>query len=176
MGRFQEAICHLIDSAYGRGMDGAKISKRLIEGGLKMMIDEGDFDHSKRIKMEGFDGSFIVTTFRTTDEDVEEAPTLHKVAAIMGREPRNGERIVITIDQDGKGFTTEYQGTDHVKSEGIVAVAKEALNLFDSYAVHHLAKTPPDLEKAKRNVQMAQKLADALAVEYNPPPPPKMQA
>lgn len=169
MGRFKEAIGHLIDAAYGRGMDGAKIAKRLIEAGLKMMIDEGDFDHSKRIKMDGFDGSFIITQFRTTDEDVDEAPTLAKVAAIMGREPRPGERIVIDVDKDGRGFSTTYQGTDHGKSVSLIAVAEEAFQMFDGYAQLHLAKSPPDVDKAGRNVRMAQKLADALGKPYNPP-------
>jgi hypothetical protein len=175
MGRFQEAIGHLIDAAYGRGMDGEKISKRLIEAGLKMMIDEGDIDRGHRLRInDDLDGSFHITTMRLGDEDVlEDAPTMHKVAAIMGREPRNGERIVITIDQDGKGFTTEYQGTDHAKSEGIIAVATEAMQMFDGYAQLHLAKTPPDLDKAGRNVRMAQKLADALGVGYNPPGVPE---
>lgn len=101
--------------------------------------------------------------------DSDEAPTLAKVAAVMGREPRPGERIVITVDEDGRGFTTEYQGTDHGKSIGIVAAAEEAFQMFDGYAQLHLAKSPPDVDKAGRNVRMAQKLADALGKPYNPP-------
>jgi hypothetical protein len=174
MGKFKEAIGHLTDAGYGRGMDGAKMAKRLIEAGLKMMIDEGDFDHSKRIRMDGFDGSFVVTTFRTTDEDVaEDAPTLHKVAAIMGREPRNGERIVITVDQDGRGFTTEYQGTDHAKSEALIEVATDAAKMFDGYAQLHLAKSPPDLDKADRNIRMAGRLYTALGLPYVAPEVPE---
>lgn len=174
MGRFQEAIGHLIDAAYGRGMDGAKISKRLIEGGLKMMIDEGDIDRGHRIRInDSLDGSFHITTMRLGDEDVEEAPTLHKVAAVMGREPRPGERIVITIDQDGRGFTTEYQGTDHAKSEALIAVATEAAQMFDGYAQLHLAKSPPDLDKADRNIRMAGRLFAALGMAYTVPNVPE---
>lgn len=105
--------------------------------------------------------------------DADQAPTLAKVAAIMGREPRPGERIVIDVDADGRGFSTTYQGTDHGKSVSLIAVAEEAMQMFDGYAQLHLAKSPPDMDKAGRNVRMAQKLADALGKPYNPPAPPK---
>lgn len=175
MGQLQTDIWDLTEDHRIRGISENKIAKRLIEAGLKIMIDQGDFATGMKLLPTGPNGGFTITNdggpveFQGFNMDAEDAPTLHKVAAIMGRDPRNGERIVITVDADGRGFTTEYQGTDHTKSEGIVAVATEAMQMFDGYAQLHLAKTPPDFDKAGRNVRMAQKLADALGVAYNPP-------
>lgn len=40
MGKLQTAIQVLIGEQYGRGMDGQKIARRLIEAGLEMMVEE----------------------------------------------------------------------------------------------------------------------------------------
>ncbi len=140
MGKFQEAIGHLIDAGYGRGMDGEKMARRLIEAGLKMMIDEGDFGLGNRIAPDGMDGSFHITNIRfgsSAPEDVIEVGTV-----IGGPRPQE---------------------------TALIAVAEEAMQMFDGYAQLHLAKAPPDVDKAGRNIRMAQKLADALGVGYNPP-------
>lgn len=57
-------IAALIDGLYGQGKDGEKIAMRLIEAGLSMMIDEGDFDINNRIAPnDAMDGTFHVSTF-----------------------------------------------------------------------------------------------------------------
>ena len=56
-------IAALIDKLYGQGKDGEKIAMRLIEAGLSMMIDEGDFNANNRIVAnDAMDGSFHLST------------------------------------------------------------------------------------------------------------------
>lgn len=51
----------------------------------------------------------------------------------------------------------------------------EAGNTFDDYARHHLGKTPPQMEKARRNMEMAEKCFNAAGETYiKPPEPSKM--
>ncbi len=55
----------------------------------------------------------------------------------------------------------------------LVIQAKAAAELLDGYAQHHLAKSPPDIDKAARNVRMATRLYRALDVDYVPPAIPE---
>ena len=56
-------IAALIDKLYGQGKDGEKIAMRLIEAGLSMMIDEGDFNANNRIVAnDAMDGTFHLST------------------------------------------------------------------------------------------------------------------
>lgn len=62
---------------------------------------------------------------------------------------------------------------DHgYRADQLEGVAREARDLVHGYAQHHLAKTPPDLDKAARNVRMAEKLSLALGDDYQAPPIP----
>jgi hypothetical protein len=49
MGKLQDDIQELISASYGRGIDGKKIAKRLIEAGLTMMDEEGDLSPESRV-------------------------------------------------------------------------------------------------------------------------------
>lgn len=62
MGHLKDSIGHLIEDQYARGIDGQKIAKRLIEAGLKMMIDEGDFATGQKLLPTGPEGGFTITT------------------------------------------------------------------------------------------------------------------
>jgi hypothetical protein len=63
MAKIKDQIATLIDTLYGQGKDGAKISKRLIEAGLAMMIEEDEIDESHRIVPNGeLDGKFHIAT------------------------------------------------------------------------------------------------------------------
>lgn len=48
----------------------------------------------------------------------------------------------------------------------------EAGSTFDGYARNHFEKSPPQLEKAARNVEMAGKCFSAAGETYSPPPEP----
>lgn len=48
----------------------------------------------------------------------------------------------------------------------------KAGSTFDEYARHHYLKTPPDMEKAARNVEMADECFSAAGETYTPPPEP----
>lgn len=130
MGILKDDINDLIDAQYARGLDGAKIAKRLIEAGLKMMIDEGDFATGQKLLPTGPDGRFTITT-DTPDNGYSESEI---------------ERM----------------------TDGIA----EAARMFDGYAQLHLAKSPPDVDKAGRNIRMATKLCAIINEPYNPPAPP----
>lgn len=77
MGRLQDNITSLIESEYERGVDGAKIARRLIEAGLRMKHEEEALDASSRIAPafsligEEYDGKFYMTkmTSALTGED-----------------------------------------------------------------------------------------------------------
>ncbi len=62
MGKLKDSINEFIDDSYARGHDGAKIAKRLIEAGIRMMIEEDDnFDEQSRIVPDGdLNGKFHV--------------------------------------------------------------------------------------------------------------------
>lgn len=62
MGKLKDSINEFIDDSYARGHDGAKIAKRLIEAGIRMMIEEDDdFDEQSRIVPNGdLNGKFHV--------------------------------------------------------------------------------------------------------------------
>lgn len=66
MGKLKDEIQQVIDTSYGRGLDGAKIAQRLIEAGLEMMHDEGEISEGTRLAptfvRDHFKG-FYVTTF-----------------------------------------------------------------------------------------------------------------
>lgn len=51
----------------------------------------------------------------------------------------------------------------------VVAATRFAGELFDGYARHHLAKSPPDIDKAQRNIEAATKMFDSIDEPYNPP-------
>lgn len=57
-------IATLVSRLYSEGKDGEKIATRLIEAGLAMMIEEGDFTANNRIAPnDAMDGTFHVSTF-----------------------------------------------------------------------------------------------------------------
>lgn len=72
--------------------------------------------------------------------------------------------------------TGEFHLTTFTPGPAAVAVRSDVLleagSTFDTYARHHYAKTPPDIEKAERNVEMAGKCFDAAGETYSPPPKP----
>ena len=74
-------IAALIGKLYGQGKDGEKIAMRLIEAGLSMMIDEGDFNANNRIVAnDAMDGSFHLSTVTPGVA----GGTLPELAAIAG--------------------------------------------------------------------------------------------
>lgn len=86
MGKFKEAIGHLTDAGYARGMDGAKMARRLIEAGLAMMIDEGEITTSNRIvPNEDLDGSFHVSTF-TSGVSSDALADAHAALEVAGQQ------------------------------------------------------------------------------------------
>lgn len=72
--------------------------------------------------------------------------------------------------------TGEFHITTFTPGPAAVAVRSDVLleagSTFDTYARHHYAKTPPDIEKAERNVEMAGKCFEAAGESYSPPPKP----
>lgn len=92
---------------------------------------------------------------------------LGPLRAAFGEMPvENGARYLVVIDADGDGFSIEA-APDHT------ALILETGRLLHGYAEHHMAKSPPDLDKAQRNVRQAQKLFDAVDEYYAPPPIPE---
>lgn len=55
-------------------------------------------------------------------------------------------------------------------------VIRETADLLDGYALHHLAKSPPDTDKAKRNIEAAAKLYYTIGVDYAAPVIPDQDA
>lgn len=95
----------------------------------------------------------------------------------------NGERIeraiVSLTDNNGVSIETPMPGhriaivptleTRVGASQDRAALIRETAELLDGYAQHHLAKTPPDIDKAARNVRQAKALYGSIGVPYNPP-------
>lgn len=76
-------------------------------------------------------------------------------------------RYLVTIDEEGEGFTVEANAPDHTD------LISQTARLLHGYAEHHMAKSPPDLDKARRNVRQAARLFDAIDEYYSPPPIPE---
>ena len=87
-------------------------------------------------------------------------------------------RIAPDPEMDGSFHITRFvEGGGHNYSAGEIermtdGIA-EAAQMFDGYAQLHLAKSPPDMDKAGRNVRMATKLCAIINEPYNPPALPK---
>ena len=83
-----------------------------------------------------------------------------------------GDNRIAVSDFD----TGEFHITTFTPGPAAVAVRSDVLleagSTFDTYARHHYAKTPPDIEKAERNVEMAGKCFEAAGETYSPPPKP----
>lgn len=56
--------------------------------------------------------------------------------------------------------------------ERLTGLIQEAGDLVAGYAELHLAKSPPDLDKAERNIRMAEKLFMGIGVDYTAPTMP----
>lgn len=178
MGMLKEDINDLIDSHGSRGIDLKKIATRLVEAGLRMMSEEGDITTANHLYLtNSVTGGFEIGKRPIPAAvDTFEQGGLADITSLIGRKPRDGERIVITIDQDGRGFTTEYQGVDIERSATVSGLIGETAELLNGYAELHLAKVPPDTEKAGRNSRQAAKLYEVLGMPYSPPSLPETQA
>lgn len=106
---------------------------------------------------------------RTADLDSEtisalkDVDTLAGLRQVFGEMPvENGASYLVVIDEDGDGFSVE-------PAKGHTALILETGRLLDGYAQHHLAKSPPDIDKAARNVRQAAKLYESIGIAYNPP-------
>jgi hypothetical protein len=85
---------------------------------------------------------------------------------MMAEEGRiTGDDCIAVCDIDtGQFFLTRFVASTHMAE-----VLVEAGSTFDSYASNHYAKSPPQREKAARNVAMAEKCFSAAGKVYVPP-------
>lgn len=58
----------------------------------------------------------------------------------------------------------------------VVEACRFAGEMFDGYARHHLAKSPPDIEKAQRNIDAANRMFRAVDDDYDKPGIPQERA
>lgn len=169
-------IRDLIEANYAAGKDGAKISQRLIEAGMKMMYEEGAIDTDSRIAPDQDDpstGEFFLTKFMRGDlqefieADSEELETdLNLLRAAFGEMPINdGDEFLVKVNEDGTGF-----GVTAVAPGNIVDIVRRAGETFNDYALMHIAKGTADgYFKARKNAAMADLCYDAINEPYAMP-------
>jgi hypothetical protein len=174
MGKLQDNIQALIDSEYGRGIDGAKISTRLIEAGLEMMADEGDIDETSRIvpafdKYGDFD-SFSVSSFRAHKPEPGARDYLAPLREAFGEMPiKDGGQFMVEVTDGSYSVSWRSDRFDMDAAAERDNVLRAAAGQFDVYARNHLEKGPGHEEKAQRNIDMAAQCYAALGEEYEEP-------
>jgi hypothetical protein len=77
-------------------------------------------------------------------------------------EVKTKETLTPQPPENHMSFTSYHPMTDAEKVEALRAVVEQAFDQFDYYAKLHLAKTPPDEEKAKVNRNYADMCSAAL--------------
>jgi hypothetical protein len=102
--------------------------------------------------------------FRDPEGDVLDALVVRDAdrnSGISVEYPMSGHKIAIISDHP------QPQPASH-----LVELIQEAAELVAGYAELHLAKSPPDLDKADRNIRMAEKLYAGIGEPYTPPEVP----
>jgi hypothetical protein len=151
VGTLKNDITELVECSHARGVDGAKIAKRLIEAGLRMMAAEGEMTEDNRIAISDCDtGEFYITKF----VQVPETPTYTQGLIYAGPGEKN-----IPVE----------------RLPEMLAAIRFAGELFDGYARHHISKgdEPRRGIKAQRNIEAATKMFKALDDDYTPPEVPE---
>lgn len=98
---------------------------------------------------------------------------LDGLAAVLHRPVAKGECYLVRVDADGEGFTVEE--TSGVTPAEVRSGLEAAAELVAGYAKLHLAKSPPDIDKAERNSRMAERLYGLLGIDYEWPEIPAQE-
>lgn len=139
MGKLKNEIRDLIERSYSRGLDGVKIAQRLVEAAADMTCEAHGYGSLDAV-VRANEGHFDFNGHFNENGLAE----LH-----FGHSPRQIE--------------------DAATIRSMSALLTEAAETFKEYGHNHGAKSPPQVEKALRNYEMAQKCYNQLGVAFDIP-------
>lgn len=95
-------------------------------------------------------------------------------------------RAAVKMNEDGHATKDQLATSLLIESHHLVPpnvvtedekdlALRAAAEMFDGYAKLHLAKSPPDIDKAERNTRMADRLYRLLGIEYEWPQEPAQE-